>query len=366
MAFIAVLNPEIWKCYAKFGESDLNNNKSLIDYLYTLEITIGMLGCFLYFIAIQFFPASFVGEGLTVTKYLFCISLLFSTNSVFYALLRDAEMHLPVVFGNIISVAIKVLCVYFQRDELYVDYILSVFLVADLAKAVVIFYFGLQIYKKIHSSSDEFVFDEKFELKTFLFWITLPRIIHLPIQHLDRIIVGVFLGASELSIYYVIRKLAELFNRIITPITMLVAPLIMQYRRSNNYGALKALYLKVAGMNFAISASILSVVILTYQYWLGYFLTEEYFGLFFNFFIFSSCTFIFCHVYPALDMLGGEKVNTIMSVIVNGLFIFVLNSIGGFDLAQILLLVMILSTCSLMIKIAWLCGNSRRSLKVEI
>lgn len=243
MTSMILSKPNVWQGFVKHYvvESDeLGRRSVLIDY-FIIDLIFSLLSSGFCVFVLFFLTDSFY-------VFLLIPYIAFYNNGFSIGFLRCNDCFGYYALAQSISASLKVLLVIVFHPESAVEFVCVVLLfdgaVWLILYSFVIMYSSLNLravfFNQKHSSIIYLIRSQrlKFVLGTYL-----TAMFDLPVAHLDRVIVGLFLSPAGLGIYILLRRFGVLFSVIVEPISYVLFPEFSRYLKNGRDGLKSAILL---------------------------------------------------------------------------------------------------------------------------
>lgn len=172
------------------------------------------------------------------------------------------------------------------------------------------------------------IFKVKFQkdFVKFTIYTNLSSTLDLPIFQLTPFIINKYLGVSDVAVYKLLEKIGELIKRVTSIMGQSIMPEISKRLAQNDGAGAKRIGVKLGKIILSIGCLGIIFIALTKGLWLQWFIPNhlEYTSSLYFYVIFIVFTQTFIAQHPLFVYSGYVKENTILLLIVNTFYIFLL------------------------------------------
>ncbi|WP_294095068.1 oligosaccharide flippase family protein [uncultured Cetobacterium sp.] len=176
------------------------------------------------------------------------------------------------------------------------------------------------------------IFKIKFqkEFIKFTIYTNLSSTLDLPIFQLTPFIINKYLGVSDVAVYKLLEKIGELIKRVTSIMGQSIMPEISKRLAKNDCAGAKRIGVKLGKIILSVGCLGIIFIALTKVFWLHWFIPNylEYTSSLYFYVVFVVFTQTFIAQHPLFIYSGYVKENTLLLLIVNPFYIFLLFSLA--------------------------------------
>jgi O-antigen/teichoic acid export membrane protein len=215
LTYSVIFRPLTWQAIIKYAP--VTTPESLINISLKIELLFSIIGAVFFNLFTYFFAEKYFG----LETFILSIVFILINNGTLIGFTRAKNSYYYVSFLIVISSISKVVIAITFSDEP-----LFVFFYMTLTEAVLWFLFLFYKYFQLNKIDDNRIYSSfnKVDFYKFSLWAMLHEILDLPVRHLDKIIVGGFLGNSAVGVLDLVKRISQVVAQFSVPLNAIVFP----------------------------------------------------------------------------------------------------------------------------------------------
>lgn len=344
MLVFKLCNPQSWQAVSSiiYGY-ELKDRFSVIQSAISIDIVCTFLSILLGIFVYLFFCNWLNFLSIDLINLILCLAMLpcLQTGGL-SSIYRLENRYFILAISDVSSASLKCLLIYLMSEGAGLTEVLAIYLISEVLKFSILL---LPIFHQI-------IFFEMKKIKIIvpnlikqIKWTWWGGIVDLPVNELDKLIVGYFLNMESVGLYQIIRRIGSIINIAASPLYQVLYPEAMKAAIEKNYMLIKSLIVKFSLMMFLCGALAFSFIYTTSSLWQNFFsgeLNEYSIQLILIYIVIQWGVIVFIHYHPIFTALNGVRANAILTMVLNLLFtILFISGIYAFGIEGGLLAILI-------------------------